>query len=447
MQISRKLRRFVVVFAALGALALISQRAKATTYTSSAAFAAATAGITTDDFSSNAAGALVPDGSSLGGLTYTFNTAADLGGVISSGFYNSFSGNSLSAKQASGGLSSDNFFLVNEGFTVILPTAITGFAFSNTNLPVVATLSTSSGTAAPHSRAYDTSTFGFLGFTSDTPFTSITFTSSIFNIPLIEYGSVSACARAFYMGDAASRLRWHRLHGKSPVQQGSTSGARCGLITQHRPGMTPAPRPALSGDLRRTEPSSQSKSIAQVAALSFAGWHFLSPELPLEDSALRACMEGIIAAGRTGPLPTMPIMISRASSPRSVPRSEASTPSRADRGHSRGQASFFRACAADFDRMRCSTVITLPPPRSPGQSTSTCFSPSSQRLEMKLSRSWFSCLISFSATEMTYSDCSIPNFLDLISWRLSSRLRSCSAMAMSSFAISIPRYLMAMARS
>jgi hypothetical protein len=193
MQISQNFHRIVVVWAAIGAVALGSQQAKATTYTNSAAFAAAATGITINDFSSYAAGALLPNGSPLGGLTYTFNTGAGLGGVITSGFYNSFSGNSLAAKQVGGGLSSSDFFLANEGFTVVFPTAVTAFAvFSNTNLPVGATLSTSSGTAATTFTTYDTSTFGFLGFTSDTPFMSATFTSSIFNIPLIAYGSVSA---------------------------------------------------------------------------------------------------------------------------------------------------------------------------------------------------------------------------------------------------------------
>ena len=185
--------RIVALVALAGTLALGSQPAKATTYTSSAAFGAATTGITTDNFGSYAAGALVPDGSSLGGLTYTFNTSAGLGGVITAGFYNSFSGNSLAAKQVGGGLSSSDFFYNNEGFTVVFPTAVTAFGiFSNTNLPIGATLVTSSGTAATTFTTYDTSTFGFLGFTSPTPFTSATFTSSIFNIPEIEYGSVSA---------------------------------------------------------------------------------------------------------------------------------------------------------------------------------------------------------------------------------------------------------------
>jgi PEP-CTERM motif len=193
MQITQTFHRFVVVLVAVSALALGSQQAKATTYTASAAFGAATTGITTDNFSSYAAGALVPDGSSLGGLTYTFNTGAGLGGAITAGFYNSFSGNSLAAKQVSGGLNSADFFYNSEGFTVVFPTAITAFGvFSNTNLPVGATLVTSSGTAATTFTTYDTSTFGFLGFTSPTPFTSATFTSSIFNIPEIEYGSVTA---------------------------------------------------------------------------------------------------------------------------------------------------------------------------------------------------------------------------------------------------------------
>jgi hypothetical protein len=51
---------------------------------------------------------------------------------------------------------------------------------------------TSSGTASTTWTTYDTATFGFLGFTSSTPFTSATFTQSgsTYNIPEIEYGFV-----------------------------------------------------------------------------------------------------------------------------------------------------------------------------------------------------------------------------------------------------------------
>src|SRR5258708_28825764 len=82
-----------VVGTALGS-AMIAQPAGAAVYTSSAAFGAATSGLTVENYGSYAAGTLIPDGSTLGGLTYSFNTGANLGGVVTN-LYNSFSGNSL----------------------------------------------------------------------------------------------------------------------------------------------------------------------------------------------------------------------------------------------------------------------------------------------------------------------------------------------------------------
>jgi hypothetical protein len=179
-----------LLLSALPAVALIAaSAAHAATFTSSALFNASTTGLTVEDYSSYAAGTLVPDGSSLGALTYSFSTGAGLGGVVTN-VYNSFSGNSLAAKQVAGPLSNADFFYNNESVTVTFPTAVTAVGiFSNTNLPISASLSTASGGAVTVFTTYDTATFGFLGLTSSTPFTSATFTSSTYNIPEIEYGA------------------------------------------------------------------------------------------------------------------------------------------------------------------------------------------------------------------------------------------------------------------
>jgi hypothetical protein len=177
-------------------IAFAAAPARADTFTDSTAFRAATFGGAIENYSSYSAGTLVPNGSTLGSLTYTFNTGSNLGGVVTN-LYNSISGNSLAAKQVAGPLDAQDFFLPNESFTVTFPTAITAVGiFSNTFLPATATLMTSSGTASTTWTTYDTLTFGFLGFTSSTPFTSATFLQSAsasgFNIPEIQYGFVPA---------------------------------------------------------------------------------------------------------------------------------------------------------------------------------------------------------------------------------------------------------------
>jgi hypothetical protein len=188
----RLVPRFLGVVMGIGAAVA---PANANTFTSSSAFGLATTGVTVENYGAYSAGTLVPDGSTLGALTYTFSTGANLGGVITN-LFNSISGNSLAAKQVAGPLTSADFFLANESFTVTFPTAVTAVGiFSNTFLPTGATITTPSGTASTTFTAYDTApTFAFLGFTSSTPFTSATFTQSgrSFNIPEIEYGSTAA---------------------------------------------------------------------------------------------------------------------------------------------------------------------------------------------------------------------------------------------------------------
>jgi hypothetical protein len=169
----------------------VAASATVTAYTSSAAFAAATHGTTAETYGAYAPGTLIADGGTLGALTYTFATASGLGGVITDD-YNAFTGNSLAAKQVAGPLSDSDYFYNDESFTVVFPTAVTaaGF-FSNTNNPVTLSIS-GPGTVSNAATVYDTNTFDFLGVTSTAAFTSVTFTSSTYNIPEIEYGTSNA---------------------------------------------------------------------------------------------------------------------------------------------------------------------------------------------------------------------------------------------------------------
>jgi hypothetical protein len=187
---TNRAKRFLSITFVAITIGIASAPAHADTFTSSSEFALATTGLTVENYGTYSAGTLVPSGSTLGSLSYRFNTASNLGGVITN-LYNSFSGNSLAAKQVVGPLNSSDFFFPSESFTVTFPTPVTAVGvFSNTFLPVTAFLVTSSGAASTTWTTYDTSTFGFLGFTASTPFTSATFiqTPLSYTIPEIEYG-------------------------------------------------------------------------------------------------------------------------------------------------------------------------------------------------------------------------------------------------------------------
>jgi PEP-CTERM motif len=166
----------------------VSNQTQAAVFTSSSAFSSATSGLTVENYGSYSAGTLVPEGSTLGALSYSFNTASGLGGIITSQF-NSFTGTSLGANQVGGA----QFFFANEGFTVTFASAVTAVGiFANVNLGTSFTLNTTTGSLTQTINSYDTSTFGFFGITSSTPFNAATFTSqndgiSTFNIPEIEF--------------------------------------------------------------------------------------------------------------------------------------------------------------------------------------------------------------------------------------------------------------------
>ena len=191
--------RLAAFFVASGVISLgLLASARAAVFTSSAAFLAATTGTTVENYGTTTAGQLVPEGSTLDGLTYSFSTASGLGGVITD-FYNSFSGLSLAAKQTPGPLSANDFFLGGEDFTVTFPTPVTAVGvFANVNLNTGDyTLTTAAGSGTTGSASYDTSSFVFIGLTLPVPVTSATFFSTdlalgVYNIPEIIYGSAAA---------------------------------------------------------------------------------------------------------------------------------------------------------------------------------------------------------------------------------------------------------------
>jgi hypothetical protein len=73
--------KLLPVASAIG-IAVATASAHADTFTSSSEFALATTELTVENYGTYSAGTLVPSGSTLGSLSYRFNTASNLGGVI-----------------------------------------------------------------------------------------------------------------------------------------------------------------------------------------------------------------------------------------------------------------------------------------------------------------------------------------------------------------------------
>lgn len=185
------MRAIVPAFGAAMLLAAASGAdAGVTFYTSSSAFNAAATGLSSDNYGAYTAGQLVAQGGTLGALTYSFNTTSGGAGIITN-IYNSFSGLSLAAQQFPGSLVSGDYFYSGDSFTVTFPKPETAVGiYANINLPTTLDLAIDGASGVNDVSVYDTSTFGFIGLTSSTPFTSVTFgANGSYNIPEIEFGS------------------------------------------------------------------------------------------------------------------------------------------------------------------------------------------------------------------------------------------------------------------
>jgi len=198
-------RAAIVVAVALafstGAALTTPAGATVMTFTSSAAFTAAAAGIplTVENYSTGVAGETIANGGTFDGLTYTFAAGPSgtlLGGIITNQF-NSFSGLSLGGSQSGG----QQFFFGGDSVTVTFPSPINAIgAFFNVNMNSGNyVLAISAGSVSTGSATYDTPlplTFVFDGLISTTPFTSATFSSTntslgSFNIPEIQFGAAA----------------------------------------------------------------------------------------------------------------------------------------------------------------------------------------------------------------------------------------------------------------
>ena len=173
--------------------------ASVTTFTSSAAFNAATSGLTAETYATGTNGQTITNGGVFDTLTYNFSTGTSpfatlLDGIITNQF-NSVSGLSLGGQQSTG----QHYFFGGNSVTVAFPTPVFDVGvFINVNQNSGTYILTASvGSVTTNSATFDTSTFVFDGIVSTTPFNSVTFASTdvnlgSFNIPEIEFGGGSA---------------------------------------------------------------------------------------------------------------------------------------------------------------------------------------------------------------------------------------------------------------
>jgi hypothetical protein len=165
------------------------------TFTSSAAFNAATSGLTAETYATGTNGQTIANGGHFNTLTYNFstgtNTFATLSGGIITNLFNSFSGLSLGGQQSTG----QDFFFGGNSVTDTFPTPVldVGVFFNVNQNSGTFTLTASVGSVSTNSTTFDTSTFVFDAIVSTTPFNSVTFASTnvslgSFNIPEIEFG-------------------------------------------------------------------------------------------------------------------------------------------------------------------------------------------------------------------------------------------------------------------
>lgn len=173
-----------------------------TVYTNSTAFFTAISGLssTIENYGSGYVdGQPIPNGFSQNGIIYSqFNLTQGATQGIITNQYNSFTGLSLGADHTALG-SAFTYFLPTEGATISFATPITAFGmFFNVNLNSGQYgFLYGNGEAFTDSVAYDTSTFVFVGVVSDTPFSSLTFSSTdaalgVYNVPEVVYASGTA---------------------------------------------------------------------------------------------------------------------------------------------------------------------------------------------------------------------------------------------------------------
>jgi hypothetical protein len=188
--------RFRLSFSLLAVL-ICTQFASGTSisFTSSAAFLAATTITQTENYGTLTNGQLISSGATIDGLTYSgFVLTGGATQLDITNSFNSFSGLSLGASHTGA-----TFFFGGEGATITFGAPVTAFGmFFNVNQNSGNYgFTSSSGSASTGSAAYDTSTFVFAGLTSTTPFSSISFSSTdtslgSFNVPEVLLGSAGA---------------------------------------------------------------------------------------------------------------------------------------------------------------------------------------------------------------------------------------------------------------
>lgn len=192
-----------------------------TTFTSSAAFSAATAGdvLTVEQYASGTAGQTIGNGGSFNGLTYNFiaGPSGTLSGGIITDQFNSFSGLSLGGDQSGAA----QFFFGGDSFTVTFPVPIkaVGIFFNVNANSGNFDVNTPVGNVSTGSAVYDTSTFVFAGLVSTDAFSTITVFSEdaalgSYNIPEIEFAPTPLPATLPLFATGLAGLGWLTRRGR-----------------------------------------------------------------------------------------------------------------------------------------------------------------------------------------------------------------------------------------
>ena len=167
-------------------------------YSSSGSFNSAVASATSktvEDFGTVTPNTVIPNGTSLDGIIYSFQLSEGFPAGVTTGG-NSISGNSLTLVGAS------TAFLPGDVITMTFPTAVNFVAvFSNTFVPTAYTLTLGADSTTNHATTSDTSSFVFTGLISATASTTATFqelttSSNQYGIPEIIYGTLPTASPA-----------------------------------------------------------------------------------------------------------------------------------------------------------------------------------------------------------------------------------------------------------